>query len=246
MNKQLHLLFKVYWQPALIALLGVLVLFQMYSWSASITELNKVETMLDKASDTDSNKEDQSGEGSEGSNPPGRPGPGGNGGNSRPEQREPERNIFKETKHNYKLTAIYLDKAVINGNPFAVGSKIGNATLTHIGVDSVTIQEEGNDQPKVIQLFQGGGSGPVGPGMSRSSGSSSRPSGKPSPSRPAPSVRSAPDREREPGPPPARVARRREMMDRFRSMSSEQRQEIAERMRSMSPEERREYIQRMR
>lgn len=246
MNKQLHMLFKVYWQPALLALLGVLVLFQMYSWSASIAELNKVETMLDKAADTDSNEEGQSNESPEGSNPPGRPGPNRNGGNSQPEQRQPARNIFKETKHNYKLTAIYLDKAVINGNPFAVGSKIGNATLTHIGVDSVTIEEEGNDQPKVIQLFQGGDSGPVGPSMRRPSRSSSRPSGRPSTSKPAPSVRSEPEREREPGPPRDRGARRREMMERFQSMSPDERQAFAERMRNMSPDERREYIQRMR
>jgi len=167
---------------------------------------------------------------------PGMP-PGGPQGQNPP--RKPTRNIFKEMPMNYQFTGIYMNTAVINNQYIAVGGKIGNATLTAIGVDTVTLMEEGKDQPRILNLFQpsegGGGPPPGGPpqAMSRSM----RPSGPSNASVNVQASFSAPSSNRSGG---------RSMRERFESMSPQEREQLREKMSNMSPDERRQVFERMR
>ncbi len=248
-QQQAIFFFKQFWQPMVLGFLGLLLLIQFYSLGSSYSEFHIIDTKITQAKDIHVDEEEESDpSNSSGLNRPGRGGPNSN----QNQQRRPARNIFKEKKVSFKLSAIYLDKAVINGKDYAVGDQIGNATLIEIGVDYAKIDVEGEDNPQTVQLFQGGGPRPSGGrgGSSRAPSRRSRPS---SPStnesssqspQPSQSVESSPPANR--GGSGMGMRPSREMMDRFRSMSPEERQQLQERVRNMSPEERREFFSRMR
>jgi hypothetical protein len=84
--------------------------------------------------------------------------PGAKPGGAPPQEKKPAKNIFKKTQVNYKLSAIYLDKAVINGQPVTVGQNVGKAKLKEINIFSAVLEDE-KGKPITLQLFQGGGGG---------------------------------------------------------------------------------------
>jgi len=80
-----------------------------------------------------------------------------NSGQSPTEDRSqiPPKNIFKKEEMNYAISAIYLNKAVINGEAVEVGQPVGKAKLKEIRSSSIVIEEE-NGETRTIEMFQGG------------------------------------------------------------------------------------------
>ncbi|MEW6236738.1 MAG: hypothetical protein AB1656_15245 [Candidatus Omnitrophota bacterium] len=282
-----QLIAKRYWQSFALAILSLLVLFQLYSWGSVYVELAKVDSLIAQTSNPNSSPNAKDGESNakdskvnakkemknpsnnpsnkpgmhpEGKGmPPGVPGMGGPGmggpemggpGMSGPGMppggpqgqkppRKPARNIFKEMPMNYQFTGIFMDKAVINNQYIAVGGKIGNATVTAIGVDTVTLMEDGKNQPRILNLFQpgeGGGAPPPG-GPQPSMPNAKRPSG---PSKTSVNV------DVSFSAPPPDQALKKSMRERFESMSPQEREQLQQKMQNMSPQERQQVFEKMR
>ncbi|MFB3788167.1 MAG: hypothetical protein ACE15F_17540 [bacterium] len=177
---------RAYWQPLVLATLLLLILSQLISWGVSVAELRKVDRLITNTATV--NPESTP---SAASAPPAQPGgsraPGGPGGPGEPgnpggseSQPQPAKNIFKQDQINYQLTAIYLNKAVINGQEVGVGEKVGGkATLQEIGVSTVVLKDDDGSQ-RTLSMFQGEGGGgpgggPEGGGRSRRGEGGSRP-----------------------------------------------------------------------
>lgn len=174
---------RAYWQPLVLAVLILLVVSQVYAWAVAAIELRKVDTLISQTEDTTPPKDggNSTAEGKPDSPPNGPP-------QENQESKQPPNNIFKREEINYILSAIYMDKAVINGQDVAVGGKIGNAEVKEIGVWDATIEVDG--QTRKLEMYQGGGGDPSssGPGdksPSRSGSSRNKSSGR-SGSSPAP------------------------------------------------------------
>lgn len=168
---------RAYWQQIVYAALGAVLLVQIGGTLYRILELRQVDRLIAQAESSDSKETKNENSGKPGNqNMPGpgpQMGPGGppNGGQSR----RPEKDIFRIEKPKFMLTAIYLDKAVINGQEVKAGGKIGNATLVSIGSSSVTIEIEGENQPRVFEMFTGKNGGGGRPSGGQPPGRSSRP-----------------------------------------------------------------------
>ncbi len=154
LSNRIEQLARAYWQPLVLAVLMFLVLSQVYSWGVAAIELSKVDGLIEETEDTSPPITD-----GEKPKTPGKPGstPG------KPPQRKeppkkPAKNIFKKEQVNYNLTAIYMNKAVINGQTVEEGGKIGKATLKEIGLWDATIEVEG--ATRKLEMFKSGGSGP--------------------------------------------------------------------------------------
>ncbi|MBI1390852.1 MAG: hypothetical protein GC154_20675 [bacterium] len=220
-NEQMRGWVRVYWQPAIYGLLGFILLIQFGVYGYRWLELRSIDSLIASAENADPAPGAGDSKPGENSGGPGNPGgPGMPGGPGNPgEERKPEKDIFRKEEVKYQLTAIYFDKAVINGQEVAVGGRVGKATLDEIDGFSVIISEEGSDQSKRLEMFtgqDGGGGSPV----NRGGGPSSR-GGI---SRPRPS-----------SPPPSNSSRRVSND----GGSSGIPDDIRERLRSMSPDERR-------
>ncbi|MDP8245546.1 MAG: hypothetical protein P9L94_15785 [Candidatus Hinthialibacter antarcticus] len=159
---------RAYWQQIVYALLGAVLVFQIGGTLYRLLELRHVDRLIAQAESSDS-KENKNEE--QAPNP--QMGPSNQGGG---QPRKPEKDIFRFQEPKFMLTAIYLDKAVINGQPVAVGGRIGNATLVSIESFSVTIEIEGEDQPRMFEMFTGQNGGGGGrPVNNRSGRKSQRP-----------------------------------------------------------------------
>lgn len=157
---------RTYWQPLVLTLLAILAFSQIVAWGVAVVELKKVDNLIAQTekpeTTTTENKSDESEQsGPSGSKPP-----------PNPEQpRKPAKNIFKKEELNYMLSAIYMDKAVINGQEVGIGQNIGKATLKEIGINRVVLEEE-NGNSRTVDMFQGGeGAGPSSPPNNTPSGS---------------------------------------------------------------------------
>ncbi len=149
---------RTYWQPLVLALLAILAFSQIVAWGVAAVELKKVDNLIaqtekSEPAATESKPGDSGQPAPSSSNPP-----------SNPEQpRKPAKNIFKKEELNYMLSAIYMDKAVINGQEVGVGQNVGKATLKEIGINRVVLEEE-NGNSRTVEMFQGGeGAGPSSP-----------------------------------------------------------------------------------
>lgn len=164
---------RAYWQQIVYIALGAVLLFQVGGTLYRILELHQVDRLIAQAESNDSKNTKEENGGKQG-NPEQGPqmGPGGPQGGGQP--RRPEKNIFRIEEPKFMLTAIYLDKAVINGQEVKAGGKIGNATLVSINPFSVTIEIEGEDQPRIFEMFTG-----------KNGGEGGRPAGNASPDRPS-------------------------------------------------------------
>ncbi|MBZ0254630.1 hypothetical protein K8I31_01120 [bacterium] len=171
---------RAYWQQIVYAALGAVLLFQVGGTLYRILELRQVDRLIAQAESSDSkDAKDENGGNPENQNKPGpgpQMGPGGPGGPPGGGQpRRPEKDIFRIQEPKFMLTAIYLDKAVINGQEVKAGGRIGNATLVSIEPFSVTIEIEGEDQPRIFEMFTGKDGGGGRPSGGRPPGRSSRP-----------------------------------------------------------------------
>ena len=281
-QRNMESLARAYWQPLLIAVLALLILFQTYAWAVKIVDLHKVDSLLSQAEQINSAKKNnnnaptsqgmpasspgmsnpggptgavipaggppdmgmgmqRSGNpgmggmpagmpmGMSGGMPAGMPGPDGAG-----EQKKPKKNIFKAEMMNYQLTAIYMDRAVINGQDVKVGDRVGKALLKEIGVFDVKIQEEGKENPQTIQMFTGQGGSPMMGGPMPQGG---MPPGM-NPGQPrGPRVTTLQGGGIQP-PPQAQNNNRGGFRERMQNMSPEERDRLRQRMQNMSPQER--------
>jgi len=146
---------RTYWQPLVLILLGMVALSQLLSWGMAYAELKKVDRLIAQTEQTDPPVTNSSSSGS----PHGSPVPPGN----TPQKKKPVKNIFRRDNTKYQLTAIYMDKAVINGKVVKVGDRVGKAIVQKIGTSTVTVQVEGQDHPRTLEMFKGGAGGPPGP-----------------------------------------------------------------------------------
>ncbi|HOL94181.1 MAG TPA: hypothetical protein PLH79_07535 [bacterium] len=198
LSNKIGQLARAYWQPLVLATLMLLILSQLISWGVSVAELHKVDRLITETASVQPESGNPESPGAERTGRPDRPGrPGhpddsGNpeGGGTPP---SPAKNIFKQENVNYQLTAIYLNKAVINGQEVGVGDKVGGkATLEEIGVSSVVLKED-DGNTRTLSMFQGeGGGSPDGGGRSRPGMGGPRPGGgrdnRPGPNLPLPEV----------------------------------------------------------
>ncbi len=179
---QLGQLARTYWQPLVLMVFALLVLSQVIAWGIAVVEIKKVDTLItqtEKAkSSPDQPKSDATPPNSDSAKPDGQtpnstpPNPGnpGNpspdapnspsGGDSTPPK--PAKNIFKKEEINYIVSAIYLDKAVVNGEEVGVGQNIGKAKVKEIGVSKIVLEEE-NGNARTVEMFPGSGGGGEGP-----------------------------------------------------------------------------------
>lgn len=222
---------RAYWQPLVLSTLMLLILSQLISWGVSVAELRKVDRLITNTAtvhpeSTPSAASAQPAQPAQpgGSSAPG--GPGGPGGPGNPggseSQPQPAKNIFKQDQINYQLTAIYLNKAVINGQEVGVGEKVGGkATLQEIGVSTVVLKDDDGSQ-RTLSMFQGeGGGGPDDGGRPRRVEGGPRP-GMGNPSRPGIEL-------------PAGLQARGLSREQLRSMPPEERRRL---IMNLSPEER--------
>lgn len=222
---------RAYWQQMVYALLGVVLVFQIGGNFYRLLELRQVDHLIAQTNDDGPKSE----EGKEGDAPPQSPqmgmgGPGGPPGDG--QQRRPEKDIFRKEEQKFMLTAIYLNKAVINGQEVAVGGRIGKATLESIASFSVTIQIEGEDNTRTLDMFTGQNGGSMGnPNNNRPSRGSSRSQ------RPGPGMSSPP-----PMPVMAPGGPGGGGREAFRNMSPEQRRQMME---QMPPQVRERMMRRM-
>lgn len=147
--EQFELAVRAHWWRGVIALLGIVLALQLYSWASTLLDFNRINHLISQAEDLSAKPES-------GNQPPdGQPKP----------PKEPAKNIFKKEDVQYQLTAILMDYAVINGQNVKVGEKAGKAEVKEIGNDFVVIQEEGKEQTTTLSLFQGGNSSGGGENM---------------------------------------------------------------------------------
>ncbi len=216
-KERLGLIARAYWQPLVLFALVLLALGQLYSWGSTFIELKKVDAMIEKTEDVESARE----EGSDNPSVSEKPSPGDR------EKKKPEKNIFKREHIPYKLTAIFMDQAVIDGREVKVGDRVGKAVVKEIGNSHVKILEDGKEHPRTLSMFQGGGGGGPSPRMmrgrppSRKFTPSSQPKKNSSESRPKTAVK--------------KVKGGGDVLARFKDMSFEERREA---FRNLSPEER--------
>ncbi len=215
--EQIKALVRAYWQHTALGLLALLVLFQLSSWGMTYIDLMKIDSRIAEAK-TPGESEDAKEENQSGSN-------------KNNEERKPEKNIFKKEEISYRLTAIYMDTAVIENKDVKVGDRVGKAEVKEIGLDYVVIQEDGKENTRRLELFEQSGGRPADRG------------GGPSPSR----MRRGPERSRgeiprreEPGPGQASPPEESNGNDRddmaFKGRSFDE-------LRNMNPSERREFFQ---
>lgn len=65
----------------------------------------------------------------------------------------PPRNIFIKQETSYKLTALYMETAVINGQAVQVGDRVGQGVVWEIGNSSVVILEGKEQRPVRLEMF---------------------------------------------------------------------------------------------
>lgn len=149
---------RTYWQPLVLTLLAILAFSQIVAWGVAAIELKKVDNLIAQT------------EKSEPAATQSKPSDSNQAPN--PEQpRKPAKNIFKKEEMNYMLSAIYMDKAVINGQEVGIGQNVGKAILKEIGINRVVLEEE-NGNSRTVEMFQGGGgAGPSSPPNNTPSGS---------------------------------------------------------------------------
>lgn len=63
--------------------------------------------------------------------------------------------FFYRPTPSYTLSAIFDNKAVINGKEVKVGDRVEKALIEKIGIESVTIREDGSNTPRDIQIHPG-------------------------------------------------------------------------------------------
>jgi len=63
--------------------------------------------------------------------------------------------FFYRPSSTYTITAIFGDRAVVNGKEVKVGDQIEKAVVQKIEINSVTLKEEGEDNPKRIEMHPG-------------------------------------------------------------------------------------------
>jgi len=71
------------------------------------------------------------------------------------DSRSIEETFFYRPSSSYKITAIFGDRAVVNGKEIKVGDRLEKAVVEKIEVNSVTLKVEGEDDPKRIELHPG-------------------------------------------------------------------------------------------
>lgn len=263
-TEQATALAKTYWQQGALVLLALLIVLQTTTWGMTWWDLRKIDRLIGEAKSPDAKTEatptpgaaGQPGEvktgtvlpegkgmalgpgggpgmppaGGPGGMPPGQPGQPGQSG----DPKQPAKNIFRRDQIPYQLSGIYMNTAVIDGQYVKVGERVGKAVVKEIAATTVKIQEDGKDQPRTLELFQGsgggggGGGGDMGGGMSRPGGP--RPGGPGS--RPQVSL---PGQGR-----PPQTARAKGPMSDFQNMTREQRQET---FKNMTPEQREQMRQ---
>lgn len=179
-TSQAKTLSRAYWQYGVLALLFLLVFSQMVSWGMTYFELRRVDAMIASAANPVPISEKSESDGNQ-STPPtlpvvqasgGRPGSS----SSSSEEKKPAKNIFRKENIPYQLSAIFMDVACIDGKYVKVGDRVGKAVVKEISSTTVSILEDGKDQPRQIELFKGA-SGSSGARAS----SSGRPAVKPQP-----------------------------------------------------------------
>ncbi|MBD3265623.1 hypothetical protein GF373_03050 [bacterium] len=241
-KKDMKSLAHAYWQPLVLAVLLLLILFQAYGWAMKFADFQKVDSLIAHAKEVDSveneKKEDQ------------KPGPPKPSSDKPAEPQKPETNIFRKERTNYSLSAIYMDKAIINGQEVKEGGRVGKATVKEIRIFEVIIQEEDKENTQTLTLFQNVSGKSNGP--SSSSHRSSRPKTRSS----RKSGRFHSTGSGGSGPPPQATNQggmRRggmgnagSMRERIMNMSPRERQELKEKVMSMPPEQRRQYIRKIR
>ncbi len=164
---------RAYWQPLVLSTLMLLILSQLISWGVSVAELRKVDRLITNTAAAGPEDKPAAAPGLPGQ-PGGPPVPGNPG--SGEDQPQPAKNIFKQDQINYQLTAIYLNKAVINGQEVGLGEKVGGkSTLEEIGVSTVVLKDDDGSR-RTLSMFQGeGGGGPESGGRSRRGEGGNRP-----------------------------------------------------------------------
>ena len=227
-KKNLASLARAYWQPLVLALLILLIALEGFAWMSKWIELRKVDRIIAKA------ESPQTAEGTPTPSPQqetGQPQPG-----KEAQPPKPLKNIFKQENINYQLSAIYMDQAVINGNPYKIGDNIGKAVLKEIGIFEVKIQEDGNENLRTLTLFTSQGGEEVSPSSPSNNAPRREPrtggGGGPRPPQPmglqGPGGRGGGFREQ------------------FQNMPEAERQQMRDRVRAMSPDDRRRFFEQMR
>lgn len=74
---------------------------------------------------------------------------------SSPEKRQIEATFFHRPQPNYTLSAIFDDRAVVNGIEVRVGDRIEKAVVEKIGIGSITIREDGAKDSREIVMHPG-------------------------------------------------------------------------------------------
>lgn len=75
--------------------------------------------------------------------------------NPSPERRQIEATFFHRPQPNYSLSAIFDDRAVVNGKEVRVGERVEKAVVEKIGIGSITIREDGSNDPREIVMHPG-------------------------------------------------------------------------------------------
>ncbi|MFB3787529.1 MAG: hypothetical protein ACE15F_14290 [bacterium] len=75
----------------------------------------------------------------------------------------PPRNIFIKQETSSKLTAIYMETAVIDGQSVQVGDRVGQGVVREIGDSSVVILEGKEQRPVRLEMFARSPSEPIPP-----------------------------------------------------------------------------------
>ena len=70
-------------------------------------------------------------------------------------KRSLDETFFYRPNSTYKITAIFDDRAIVNGKEIKVGDRLEKATVEKIEVNAVTLKVEGEDNPKRIELHPG-------------------------------------------------------------------------------------------
>lgn len=63
--------------------------------------------------------------------------------------------FFYRPQPDYKLSAIFDNKAVINGQELKAGDRVGSALIEKIDIESVTIREDGSSKSREIPMHPG-------------------------------------------------------------------------------------------
>ncbi len=156
-SKSIKQFSRTYWQSLVLVVIVFIILTQVYSWGAAVIEMNRVDKLIEQ---TTGSSQPETIQGKPGSPP----GSSSQSKGALPKKVAPPKavkNIFKKEEANYVLTAIYMDKAVINGQAVEMMGKIGKATLKEIGMWDVTIEVNGSTRK--LEMFKGGGAVPSKP-----------------------------------------------------------------------------------